>query len=113
MAASRYGKMGDKKRATCISALLQNELDSGVSSFATHVQTCWPPDLLQDRFDVGGKRPAQHRYLTRFAAKLQDKVYVFCCTFFRTFKGEIDEIWGMLINSTIWLYNDVTSCHRT
>ena len=26
-----------------------------VALFTTHVQTCSQPDLLQDRFDVGGK----------------------------------------------------------
>ena len=44
-------KNGQQKRAT----LLQNELDCDVQRFTTHVQTCYQPDLLQDRFYVGGK----------------------------------------------------------
>ena len=28
-----------------------------------------------------------HRYSTRFAAMLQDKLHVFCCLFFRTFNN--------------------------
>ena len=31
------------------------ELKSDVAPFSTHVQTCWQPDLLQDRLDVGNK----------------------------------------------------------
>ena len=51
----RYAKTGNKKHATCFPTLLQNELNSEVARFTTHVQTCQQPDLLQDRFDVGGK----------------------------------------------------------
>ena len=43
------------KRATFFVTLLQNELNSDVARFTTHVQTCQQPDLLQDRFDVGGE----------------------------------------------------------
>ena len=35
----RYGKTGNKKRATCFATLLQNELDSDIARFTTHVQT--------------------------------------------------------------------------
>ena len=34
---------------------MQNELKSNVARFATCVQTCEQPVLLQDRFDVGDK----------------------------------------------------------
>ena len=58
-----------------------DELKSDVARFTTHVQTCWQPDLLQNRFDVGGKTRAQHRYLTRFAAMLQNKLRFFVARF--------------------------------
>ena len=35
--------------------LLQNELKSNVERFSTLAKTRQQPDLLQDRFDVGGK----------------------------------------------------------
>ena len=36
----RYGKKGNKKLATCLATLLQNELNSDVARFTTDVQTC-------------------------------------------------------------------------
>ena len=36
----RYGKTGNKKRATCFETLQQNQLKSDVARFTTHVQTC-------------------------------------------------------------------------
>ena len=50
----RYGKTGNKTRATCLATLLQNELNSDVARFTTHVQTCSQPDFLQHKFDLGG-----------------------------------------------------------
>ena len=35
--------------------MLQNELNSDMARFTTHVQACYQPDSLQDRFDVDGK----------------------------------------------------------
>ena len=35
----RYGKTGNKKRLACFATLLQNELNSDIASFTTHVQT--------------------------------------------------------------------------
>ena len=32
--------MGNEKRATCFATLLQNELNSDVARFTTHVRTC-------------------------------------------------------------------------
>ena len=49
-------KNGQQKCATCFATLLQNELNSDVAHFTTHVQTCLQPDLLQDRCNVDGKR---------------------------------------------------------
>ena len=46
-----------------------------------------PPDLLKDRFAVG--QNVQRRYSTRFAAMLQDKLYVFCTLFYRAFKNDL------------------------
>ena len=36
----RYAKTGNKKHAPCFATLLQNELNSDVARFTTHVQTC-------------------------------------------------------------------------
>ena len=51
------GKTGDKKRATCHATLLQNELNSDVAHFTTHIK----PVLQQIRLltglnPLGGKR---------------------------------------------------------
>ena len=48
-------KRATKKHATSFATLLQNELESDVARFTTHVQTCQQPDLVQDRFHEGGK----------------------------------------------------------
>ena len=69
--------------------MLQNELKNDVARFTTHVQTCEQPDLLQDRFDVGGKT-RNIAIQPRFAAMLQDKLHVFCCPFFRTLSNRDD-----------------------
>ena len=34
----RYGKTGNKKRATCLAKLLQNKLNSDVARFTTHIE---------------------------------------------------------------------------
>ena len=46
-------------------------------------------DLLQDRFDVGGKT-RNIAIQPRFAAMLQDKLHVFCCLFFRALSNRDD-----------------------
>ena len=38
--ALKYGKTGNKKRATCFATLLQNELNSDVARCNTLVRTC-------------------------------------------------------------------------
>ena len=48
-------KNGQQKHATCFATLLQKELKSDVARFTTNVQTCQLPNLVQDRFDEGGK----------------------------------------------------------
>ena len=52
----RHGKTGNKKSATCFATLLQNELDSDVARFTTHIK----PALQQIRLLIGlnmrGKR---------------------------------------------------------
>ena len=58
MQCLRYGKTGNKKRATRPAILLQNKFNSDVARFTTHVQTCFTRferDLMQDRFGVAGK----------------------------------------------------------
>ena len=39
-----------KKRATCFEALLQNDLNSDVERFATHVQFCLVTNQLMQNF---------------------------------------------------------------
>ena len=43
------------------------------------------PGQVVNRFERGWLN-AQHRYSTRFAVVLQNKLHAFCCPFFRTFK---------------------------
>ena len=45
----RFGKTGNKKRATCLATLLQNELNSDVVRFITHIK----PVLQQIRLLTG------------------------------------------------------------
>ena len=45
----RYGKTGNKKRATCLATLLQNELNNDVARFTTHIK----PVLQQIRLLTG------------------------------------------------------------
>ena len=47
----RYGKTGNKKRATFFATLLQNELNSDVARFTT----CEKKTLQQIDLNVGGK----------------------------------------------------------
>ena len=68
-----FGKTGNKKRATCFAPLLQNKWKRQVARFTTHVQ----PDLLQDRFDLGGKT-------RKVAIQLANKLHAFGWPFFRT-----------------------------
>ena len=78
----RSGKMGNKKHATCFAILLQNKLKSNVVRFTTHIK----PVLQQIRLLTGLNLVVkwQHRHSTRFTA--MDKLHVFCCRFFWTFK---------------------------
>ena len=48
-ATLKYGKTGNKKRATCLATLLQNELNNDVARFTTHIK----PVLQQIRFLIG------------------------------------------------------------
>ena len=48
-ATLKYGKTGNKKRATCLATLLQNELNNDVARFTTHIK----PVLQQIRFSIG------------------------------------------------------------
>ena len=76
----RHGKTGNKKSATCFATLLQNELNGDVARFTTNVQTCI---LFIARQVLFGWQNAQHRYSTRFAAMLQNKLHVFSYPVFR------------------------------
>ena len=65
-------------------ALLQNELNSDVACFTTHFRTCLATNKVA-RFVFVGSKKAQHRYSTRFAAMLQNKLFArFYCPFSRT-----------------------------
>ena len=49
----RYGKTGNKRRATFLATLLQNELNRDVERFTTHVQTCLATNQVVNRFERG------------------------------------------------------------
>ena len=51
----RYGKTGNKKRATCLATLLQNELNSDVTRFTTHIKPVLQQIRLLAGLNVGGK----------------------------------------------------------
>ena len=65
-----YSKTANKKRAACFPSLLQNQLNSDVARFTTDARTCRK---------VARWWNVQHRYSTRFASMLQNKLHVFCC----------------------------------
>ena len=48
--------MGNKKRATCLAASLQNELNSDVAHFTTHIKPVLQQIRLLRGLNVGGKR---------------------------------------------------------
>ena len=71
------GKTVNKKRATCLATLLQNELNSNVARFTTHEKKTLRPLIFVAR-QVGTwvvKRTTS--LLTRFAAMLQNRLHVF------------------------------------
>ena len=51
----RYGKSGNKKRATCFARLLQNELNSDFACFTTHIKPVLHQISLLTGLKVGGK----------------------------------------------------------
>ena len=51
----RYGKTGNKKCATCLATLLQNELTSSVVCFTTHIKPVWQQIRLLTGLNMGGK----------------------------------------------------------
>ena len=63
--------MGNKKRATCLATLLQNELNSDVAHFTTQIK----PDLQQIRLLTGLKVGGKTRNIA---------IQLVCCSFFRT-----------------------------
>ena len=70
----RYGKTGNKKHSTCFAPLLQNEL---------HIK----PVLHQIKLLTGLNVVKRAKSLCNsFAAMVQNKLYVFCCLFFRSFQ---------------------------
>ena len=68
----RYGNTSNKKPATCFAILLQNELNSDVARFTTHIKPVLQQIRLLTGLNMGGKT---RNIATRY-----------CCPFFRTFK---------------------------
>ena len=52
---NRYAKTGNKKRATCFATLLQNELNSDVARFTTHIKPVLQKIKLLTGLNMGGK----------------------------------------------------------
>ena len=73
----RYGKPGNKKGATCFATLLQNELNSDVARFTTHIKPVLQQIRLLTGLNVGGKTCNIAFQLVSFASMLQDKLHVF------------------------------------
>ena len=53
--ALKYGKTGNKKRATCFATLLQNELNSDVARYKAHVKPVLQQIRLLTGLNMGGK----------------------------------------------------------
>ena len=51
----RYGKTGNKKRAACFATLLQNELNSDIARFTTHVKPVLQQIRLLTGLNMGGE----------------------------------------------------------
>ena len=51
----RYGKKGNKKRATCLATLLKNKLNRDVARFTKHVKPVLQQIRLLTGLTVGGK----------------------------------------------------------
>ena len=51
----RYGKTGNKKRATCLATLLENKLNSDVARFTTHIKPVLQQIRLSTGLNVDGK----------------------------------------------------------
>ena len=51
----RYGKTGNRKRATCYAALQQNELNNDVARFATHSKPFFQQIRLFTGLNIGSK----------------------------------------------------------
>ena len=51
----RYGKTDNKKRATCVATLLQNELNSDVARFTNHIKPVLQQIRLLTGLNTGGK----------------------------------------------------------
>ena len=52
---SRCGKTGNKKKTTCFATLLQNELNSDVARFTTHIKPVLQQIRLLTGLNMGGK----------------------------------------------------------
>ena len=52
----RYGKTGNKKRAPCLAALLQNELNRDLARFTTHIKPVLQQIRLLTGLNVSGKK---------------------------------------------------------
>ena len=51
----RYGKTGNKKRATCFTTLLQNELKNDVARYTSHIKPVLQQIRLLTGLNMGGK----------------------------------------------------------
>ena len=61
--------MGNKKRATCFATLLQNELNSNVARFTTHIKPVLQQMRLLTGLNMGGKTRNIAHHGTFFVAR--------------------------------------------
>ena len=66
----------------CFATLQQNELNSDVVRFTTHVRTCLATNMTPSFFFVMINRATS--LFNSFAAMLQNKLHVLCCPFYCT-----------------------------
>ena len=87
--ALSFGKTGNKNvhhaLQHCWKTKLK-ELKSDVAPFSTHVQTCWQPDLLEDRLDVGNKTHNIAVFYSCSSNVARQVACFFVAPFFRTLR---------------------------
>ena len=77
--------MGKEKCTSCLASLLQNELNSNVAHFTTHIKPVWQQIRLLTGLNMGGK--TCNIAIQLVVQQCCKTSCLFCCPFFRTFSN--------------------------